>query len=120
MEMFLAVHLACPVIWSQFGLLMLTGRAIRDMEVLHSSNKTVTTWKEYSNWITSANPLWSANALWPNNGRLLGWDLTSLLRSSTNDSKNGMLSPTGTSSNSILVPDSRFASVLDSNRRLTI
>ncbi|POW16641.1 hypothetical protein PSTT_01219 [Puccinia striiformis] len=57
MEMFLAVHLACPVIWSQFGLLMLTGRAICDMEVLHSSNKTVTTWKEYSNWITSANPL---------------------------------------------------------------
>ncbi|POV97411.1 hypothetical protein PSHT_14604 [Puccinia striiformis] len=57
MEMFLAIHLAHPVIWSQFGLLMLTGRAVRDMEVLHSSKKTITTWEEFSAWITSANPL---------------------------------------------------------------
>ncbi|KAI9608403.1 hypothetical protein KEM48_003192 [Puccinia striiformis f. sp. tritici PST-130] len=57
MEMFLAIHLAHPVIWSQFGLLMLTGRAVRDMEVLHSSKKTITTWEEFSAWITSADPL---------------------------------------------------------------
>ncbi|KAI7936163.1 hypothetical protein MJO29_015466 [Puccinia striiformis f. sp. tritici] len=57
MEMFLAIHLAHPVIWSQFGLLMLTGRAVRDMEVLHSSKKTITTWEEFLAWITSANPL---------------------------------------------------------------